>query len=111
MSNSENFFDLINYKFNNLELFDEAMTHPSLTQESKSKRNYQRLEFLGDKVLSLVVGEFLMAKYPEEMEGALSRRQAALVSGEALAEIALTINLENVLRLSQGERKLGGKSK
>jgi ribonuclease-3 len=86
------------------------MTHPSLTQESKAASNYQRLEFLGDKVLSLVITEFLIAKFPDEMEGALSRRQAALVSGETLAEIALNIGLDEVLLMSDGEKKLGGKS-
>jgi ribonuclease-3 len=110
MTNFTDFCNHINYHFKQEELLLEAMTHPSLTQESKTIRNYQRLEFLGDKVLSLVISEFLMNKFPDEMEGALSRRQSALVSGETLAEIALTINLENALLLSEGEKKLGGKT-
>jgi ribonuclease-3 len=99
----------ISYYFNNPKLMEEALTHPSLSKDNASRPNYQRLEFLGDKVLSLVVGEFLMEKYPDEMEGSLSRRQAALVSGEALSEVALLIGLEEVLQISSGERKLGGK--
>jgi ribonuclease III len=109
MTNFEKFCQSIDYNFSNHSLLLEAMTHPSLTQEGKN-HNYQRLEFLGDKVLSLVIGEFLMNKFPDEMEGALSRRHAALVSGETLAGIALDINLDEVLLLSEGEEKLGGKN-
>ncbi|OFW80619.1 MAG: ribonuclease III [Alphaproteobacteria bacterium RIFCSPLOWO2_01_FULL_40_26] len=109
-SDFKNFCKKISYEFNNEKLLEEALTHPSLSKENKSRPNYQRLEFLGDKVLGLVIGEFLMKKYPHEMEGPLSRRQAALVSGEALAEIALIIGLEEVLQISNGERKLGGKT-
>jgi ribonuclease-3 len=110
MSNFQNFCTKINHHFKNEELLREAMTHPSLTQESKAHHNYQRLEFLGDKVLSLIISEFLMNKFPHEMEGALSRRQAALVSGETLAEIALDIGVNEVLLISEGEEKLGGRS-
>ena len=110
MQNFKNFYHKIGYHFNNENLLLEALTHPSLSQENKSRANYQRLEFLGDKVLSLVIGEFLMHKFPKEMEGALSRRHAALVSGETLSEIALLIGLEEVLQISFGEKKLGGKT-
>lgn len=110
MQKFKSFCDKINYHFSDEKLLVEALTHPSLSQENKDNANYQRLEFLGDKVLSLVIGEFLMKKFPNEMEGPLSRRQAALVSGETLAEIALKIELEEVLQISHGERKLGGKT-
>lgn len=106
----QKFCEKISYNFSNEKLLEEALTHPSLSKENKAKPNYQRLEFLGDKVLSLVIGEFLMQKYENEMEGDLSKRQAALVSGEALAEIALSIQLDEVLKLSRGEENLGGKT-
>jgi ribonuclease III len=102
------FCTYIAHDFNNANLLDEALTHPSLSKENKKKPNYQRLEFLGDKVLSLVVGEHLMKKHQNEMEGDLSKRQAALVSGETLAQIALKIGLDQVLQVSRGERNLGG---
>ncbi|MBM3579471.1 MAG: ribonuclease III [Alphaproteobacteria bacterium] len=105
----KNFCIKISYYFSNPKLMEEALTHPSLSKNNIDKPNYQRLEFLGDKVLGLVVGEFLMSRYHNEMEGSLSRRQAALVSGETLAEVALLIGLEEVLQISSGERKLGGK--
>ncbi len=100
----------ISYQFCNEKLLEEALTHPSLSKENKEKPNYQRLEFLGDKVLSLVIGEFLLKKYPTEMEGDLSKRQASLVSGETLSQIALEIGLEEVLQISKGEENLGGKT-
>lgn len=106
----KNFCIKISYYFSNQKLMEEALTHPSLSKDNVDRPNYQRLEFLGDKVLGLVVGEFLMEKYPDEMEGSLSRRQAALVSGETLAEVALLIGLDDVLQISSGERKLGGKT-
>ncbi len=108
--NFKKFCAHISYNFSNENLLEEALTHPSLSKENKSKPNYQRLEFLGDKVLSLIIGECLMKKYPNEMEGDLSRRQAALVSGETLAEIALKIGLSEVLQVSRGEKNLGGQT-
>ena len=104
------FCNRINYNFSDQDLLEEALTHPSLSKENKNKPNYQRLEFLGDKVLSLVIAEFLMKKYPHEMEGDLSKRQASLVSGESLSEIALAIGLEEVLQISRGEENMGGKT-
>ncbi len=104
----EKFYQKISYNFNNPRLLEEALTHPSLITEKKF--NYQRLEFLGDKVLSLIISDFLMKKHPKENEGALSKRQASLVSGEMLSKIALEISLNNFIRLSPGEEKLGGRN-
>lgn len=111
---TENYFDnfslKIGHQFNNIKLLEESLTHPSLSKENKDKPNYQRLEFLGDKILSLVIGDFLVQKFPNEMEGDLSKRQAALVSGETLAAIALEIGIETVLQVSKGEKNLGGQN-
>ena len=108
--NLEEFSHKIGHKFNDEKLLSEALTHPSFSKYNRAEPNYQRLEFLGDKVLSLVISEYLMAKYVNENEGDLSRRHAALVSGEALSEIALEVGIEQVLRLSSGEENLGGKT-
>ncbi len=105
----EEFCKKIDYSFNKIQLLQEALTHPSFSKYSKNKFNYQRLEFLGDKVLSLVISEFLVKKYENENEGDLSKRQAFLVSGEVLSEIALEIGINDVLKLSNGEEALGGK--
>lgn len=106
--NFDNFCAKINYNFNNKLLLEEALTHPSLSKDNRNKKNYQRLEFLGDKVLSLVIGNFLMNKYQNEMEGDLSKRHAHLVAGSTLSEIALEINIDQVIKLSRGEKNLGG---
>ncbi len=106
----EEFLLQIGYQFNDVKLLSEAITHPSFSKYNRKEANYQRLEFLGDKVLSLIISEYLMKRYPNENEGDLSKRHAALVSGETLAEIALKVGIDKVLRLSSGEENLGGKN-
>ena len=108
--NLEEFSQKIDYQFSDSKLLTEALTHPSFSKYNRSAPNYQRLEFLGDKVLSLIISEYLMAKYQNENEGDLSKRHAALVSGEALSEIALEVEIDKVLRVSPGEENLGGKA-
>ena len=84
-------------------LLEEALTHRSL-----GSRNYERLEFLGDAVLSFVVAEMLYREFDGASEGELSRYRASLVSGETLGEIALALGLGDHLRLGEGELKSGG---
>lgn len=105
----ENFFQKISYRFKNQSLFEEAITHPSFSSNSGGAVNYQRLEFLGDTVLALIIAEWLIKKYPHENEGQLSKRQAYLVSGQVLADIALQIGLGQIIKLSNGEEATGGR--
>ena len=88
-------------------LLYEALTHGSAGDEHG--HNYERLEFLGDRVLSLVVAELLFRNFPDEAEGKLARRYTALVRREALAEVASTIGLGEHLVLSHGEDIAGGR--
>lgn len=92
------------YRFHNRQRLDVALTHSS----TGADHNYERLEFLGDRVLGLVVAELLYEDFPHETEGDLARRHAALVSGATLAVIADNIELGAVLRLSDSERATGG---
>jgi ribonuclease-3 len=108
MENFQEFYKIILYNFRDENLLKMALTHPSLNTKSSQNFNYERLEFLGDKVLSLVIGEYLMKKFPHENEGNLSKRHADLVSGTTLAKIATKINLPKMLILSFGEKKIGG---
>jgi len=94
---------LIDYQFNDKNLLKQALTH-----RSKNKINYERLEFLGDSILSFVVSGFLYDKFPDLGEGRLSRMRASLVCKESLAEIAREIGLGEYLILGEGERKSGG---
>ena len=88
------------------ELLEQALTHPSAT----AKSTYERLEFLGDRVLGLVIADMVYRAFPGEPEGALARRYTALVRKEALARVAETIDLGTHLRVSRGEAEQGGRS-
>ncbi|MAZ80706.1 MAG: ribonuclease III [Rickettsiales bacterium] len=109
MSNLKNFTKKISYNFINQKYLEEALTHPSFSKEKSNNFNYQRLEFLGDKILSLIITNYLFKKYPHEKEGELSRRHAVLVSGEIISKVGKAINIQEFLKMSDGEINLGGK--
>ncbi|MDR2216513.1 MAG: ribonuclease III [Nevskiaceae bacterium] len=85
------------------ELFETAVTHRSADPD-----NYERLEFLGDAVLSLVIAEALYLRFGDANEGTLSRLRASLVSSTPLAQVGAEIGIGEVLRLGSGELKTGG---
>jgi len=87
---------------------DPALFAAALTHRSASGKNYERLEFLGDAVLNLVVAEHLYRAFPDATEGDLSRLRARVVSSEPLAEAAAELALGDALRLGSGELKTGG---
>jgi ribonuclease-3 len=87
---------------------DPAVLAAALTHRSAGRTNYERLEFLGDAVLTLVVSELLYREFAGADEGDLSRYRATLVSGSMLAEIATALGLGEQLRLGGGELKSGG---
>jgi len=93
----------LHYRFQNPELFQQALTHRSATN-----RNNERLEFLGDAVLDFVVSEAVYIARPDATEGDLSKLRASLVKDETLAQIALELELGEHLVLGSGERKTGG---
>lgn len=88
---------------------EEALTHVSYANEIASPVNNERLEFLGDAVLYLAVGRILFERYPSLSEGDLTRMRASLVSGAALAKIALEGGLGDLVRLGKGESASGGR--
>ena len=93
----------ISYQFNNVELLKQALTHRSV-----SKKNNERLEFLGDSILGCIISRELYQRFPLIDEGQLSRLRSYLVRGQTLAKLAKTINLSETLVLGQGELKSGG---
>jgi ribonuclease-3 len=95
--------DRVGYGPRDLELFEAALTH-----RSASGRNNERLEFLGDSVLNLVIAEHLFRVFPDCTEGDLSRLRARIVSSDPLAEVAAELGVGDVLRLGSGELKAGG---
>lgn len=97
-------------KINDQILFEESLTHRSYLNESKIKVNSnERLEFLGDSILSLVVSTYLFKNYPDYNEGKLTNLRSLLVNTKTLAEIALEYDLGSRLRLSKGEEESGGR--
>lgn len=99
----------LDHHFADLELLREALTHASIAgQPGACPRSNERLEFLGDRVLGLIVAHLLYTEFPREPEGALARRHAALVRREALARVAEAIDLGAFLHVSRGEEDAGG---
>ena len=90
----------LDYSFADEALLHRALRHASLDVEDDN----EHLEFLGDRVLGLVIAEELLARYPQEKEGDLARRQAELVSRRICAEIAAEVNLDAVIRCDPGQR-------
>lgn len=98
---------LLKYEFKNINLLKEAITHKSI----KSSINNERLEFLGDAVLDLIVGEYLYHKFNTKSEGDLSKLRASLVNEDSLAKIAKELKLGEFLYLSPAEENNGGRDK
>jgi ribonuclease III len=100
-------------RFKEESLLAQAMTHRSYAHEQKMpiENSNERLEFLGDAVLGICIAEMLVRAFPQETEGALSKRRAALVNQKQLATIAETLDLGSALKLGKGEEKTGGRTK
>jgi len=99
--------ETLGHRFARPALLTEALTHASAVSRQRGRgvsgQGYERLEFLGDRVLGLVVAELLWRRFPDEAEGALTRRHTQLVRREALAQVARSIDLGRHLILSPGE--------
>jgi ribonuclease-3 len=102
----------IGYRFNDAALLEQALTHISALAGARNRAgSYQRLEFLGDHVLGLVVSDMLFRAFPRADEGELSRRLADLVRKEACAEVARSIDLGIAIRLGASESHAGGRGR
>ena len=97
----------LNYKFKRDDLITEALTHKSY----KKPYNNERLEFLGDAVLDLIVGEYLFKKLPKEDEGVLSKIRASLVNEKGFTKLALAIDLGTFILISSAEENNDGRIK
>jgi ribonuclease-3 len=101
----------IGYKFKDATLLESALTHISALKGGNRANSYQRLEFLGDHVLGLVISDLLFRGFPKADEGELSRRLADLVRKETCAEIARNIELGTAVRLGSSEANAGGRKR
>ncbi len=108
----DNFQKRIHIKFRNIELLDTAFHHRSFSNEvANVTGNNERLEFLGDAVLGLIVANYLFNYLPTENEGELARIKAVVVSEAVLSKIAIEIGIDRCLSLGKGEEKSGGRNK
>jgi ribonuclease III len=101
----------VGYTFKDRALFKKALTHASVRQASAKRRDNERLEFLGDRVLGLAIAELLSEVYPSASEGELARLFNRLVRGGTCAEVARTLDLGPALVLSESEAGSGGRDK
>jgi ribonuclease-3 len=97
--------DRVGYGFTSAELLTQALLHASAAK--RGDRGNERLEFLGDRVLGLVIAEALLGRFPAEREGSIARRHASLVSQPVLARVAEAIALGDFLTFAKGERDAG----
>lgn len=111
MNNLQEFQEIIGYKFTDIKHLKNALTHSSYAHENKDKKIVynERLEFLGDSVLGLIVSKYIFENYPELPEGKLTKMRAAVVCERALYECALNIDLGKYLILGNGEEHTGGR--
>lgn len=107
----EGLMDSLQHHFTQPDILQDALTHPSLSGLRTGKKSggqpYERLEFLGDRVLGLVIAEWLYERFPEADEGEMAKRHAALVNREALRAVAVEIGLGQYVRLARGEEAGG----
>lgn len=102
----------LGYEFKNPSLLRQALTHKSHANELKnSVEHNEKLEFLGDAVLDLMVGELLFVKFPQDNEGGLSKKRASVVNEDVLSEMAISMGLNDLLLLGKGEAQTGGAAK
>ncbi len=109
----QKFEEKMKLSFSDKELLEQAFTHRSYINENKGlgKSHNERLEFLGDAVLELVITDFLYKKYPETKEGVLTAYRSALVRTESISKAAREMGMNDLLLLSKGEAKDEGKAR
>ena len=112
-SNQELFLDTIGYRFSDVSLLNNALTHSSYSNDLglDYSKNNERLEFLGDAVLELASSRFIFEEHPDMPEGEMTTLRASLVCEQSLADAARLIGLENEVILGHGEEKTGGRSR
>ena len=112
ISNISDLEERLKYSFRNRKILQTALTHPSYPAEKDQRITHnQRLEFLGDAVLQIVVTEILFQQFPEHPEGVLSKARSALTNEDALEQLANQIQLGDFLRLGKGEEQSGGRER
>jgi ribonuclease III len=111
-NNKSSIEEKLDYKFKDRSLLEKALTHPSIRaskQRSQNEETYERLEFLGDSVISFVISEKLYKDFTQYSEGQLSKLKMFLVCGDTMAKIANRLNLGSFIIMDNGEEMIGGR--
>lgn len=103
--------DSLQVEISDFDLLRQALTHRSFTQDEDSTYSNERLEFLGDSVLGIVISQYLYTKYPRKTEGELAKIKAVAVSEPVLAEAAVCVGLPDMVLMSAGEESSGGRAR
>ena len=103
----------LSYRFKNIKLFNQALTHKSYANEKNNELfpDNERLEFLGDAVLDLIISDLIMEKFPFYSEGELSKLRAAIVNEQALSSVASSLEIGHYILLGKGEELSSGRNK
>lgn len=101
--------EILGYKFLDLESLETALTHRSCLNQPHVKESYERMEFLGDAILEMLISVYLYRKYPDKMEGYLTAARSAIVRTEALSEVSKIYHFRDYIRMSKGEEATGGR--
>lgn len=99
----------LDYEFQNQGLLETALTHRSCLNQPGTKESYERLEFLGDAILEMLISVYLFEKYPDKMEGYLTAARSAIVRTESLSKVSEQNGFNNFIRMSKGEEATGGR--
>lgn len=102
----KNFCKNYNFVPRNLNLFYQALTHPTYSNENRGTQDYQRLEFLGDSILSMVVSHKIYIRYPHYDEGQMSLFKSKLVSSQSLADLTLSTKLVDLIRVGNSLKNI-----
>lgn len=109
-SNLKTLQELLGYTFKNEKLLNTALTHRSCLNEPGVTESYERLEFLGDAVLEMIISVYLFNKYPDKMEGYLTAARSATVRTESLSKISKDHGIDTYINMSKGEESTGGRN-
>lgn len=111
--NSREFASKLSYRFKNIDLLTLALTHSSYANQMRKEifENNERLEFLGDAVLDMVVSEYMYTKFPYMLEGELTKLRAAVVCETSLAKLAKNLGVGDYIYLGKGETTTGGRKR
>lgn len=109
LQNLNSLEDLLGYKFKNISILETALTHRSCLSQPGSKDSYERLEFLGDAILEMMISVYLYGEYPDKMEGYLTAARSAIVRTESLSKVCKQNGINGYIKMSKGEEATGGR--